>query len=196
MVRFFTQQTKKGKVYMRKVFIVAISCMLLFSQVASASVGYRNNRVFSGAAADIDFRNTYSSKTGSVVAVYSNGYADGTTGDGVTHQVSGKVTEITSAQLAFGLILLEDIGALDGIDARWISLADGTQGQVITILLLYDTGGTLYISDDYVSSDVTPMTKTGWDDLAFADVNDSVTLLYFNDVVGWIITANNGVVIT
>lgn len=177
---------------MRKALMIALSIMLLCSQVASASVGYRNNRTFSGAVADIDFRNTYSEKTGTVVAVYSNGYADGSTGEGVTYNVSGE-SNLTSAALAFGVILLNDVGAIDGDDARFISIADGSQGQVVTIMLIGDTGGTLYITDDKTN---TTMTKTGWDDLAFDTVNDSITLLYFNSTVGWIITANNGVTVT
>jgi hypothetical protein len=115
--------------------------------------------------------------------------------EGVTLNVSGE-TNLTSAALAYGVIKLADTGALTGADTRYIALANGIKGQMVTIQLVAATAGTLYITDDYVSSGVFPMTKTGWDDIAFDAALDSVTLLYVDDVIGWVVIGGNSVTIT
>ncbi len=113
--------------------------------------------------------------------------------EGVTVNVSGE-SNLTSAALSYAVIQLADTGALDGADCRYISLADGVPGQMLTIQLLAATAGTLYITDDQVAAGV--MTKTGWDDIAFNAALDSVTLLYVDDTIGWIIVGGNSVTIT
>ena len=40
------------------------------------------------------------------------------------------------------------------------------------------------------------VTKTGWDDIAFNAALDSVTLLYVDDSIGWIVVGTNSVTIT
>jgi hypothetical protein len=78
--------------------------------------------------------------------------------------------------------------------SRSITIGDGTPGQMITVMVDADSGGTLYITDDKAASG--SVTKTGWDDIAFADALDSVTLLYVDDTIGWIVVGNSGVAIT
>lgn len=67
--------------------------------------------------------------------------------------------------------------------AEALTLANGTPGQVLHLILASDGGtGTL-----------TPATKTGYSTIVFDDVKDSATLYYVNDVVGWIILGAAGV---
>ena len=151
---------------------------------------YAEQERYVGEATNIKFEGQNVSSDGSQVTVLCNGHKDG-----VTTCVSDntKSTNLTSVELAYGVIVLADIGSLDGADARYISIADGTPGQMVTIVLASATGGTLYITDDQVGS---ADTKTGWDDIAFNAALDSVTLLYVDDTNGWIIIGGNSVTIT
>ena len=66
--------------------------------------------------------------------------------------------------------------------AEALTLADGLPGQLLKIVLAGDGGdGTL-----------TPSTSTGWATAVLADVKDSLTLLYVNDTVGWIVLGYSG----
>ncbi|MBI1234759.1 MAG: hypothetical protein GC208_09685 [Alphaproteobacteria bacterium] len=71
-----------------------------------------------------------------------------------------------------------------GADAEALTLANGTPGQVITISLDTDGGGT---------GTLTPATATGFVSIAFADAGDNATLEYIDDTVGWIILGTAGV---
>lgn len=70
-----------------------------------------------------------------------------------------------------------------GADAEALTLADGTLGQVLTISLVVDGGGT---------GTLTPATATGWATIVFADAGDVATLKYVDDTTGWIILALYG----
>lgn len=167
--------------------LAVIVALLSFVACADASVGYRKDGEYQGAVADVNI-DGFASSDGRVLTIFSNGHRSG-----VTAPVTAKVTDIDAGMLAFGVINFADHGT--GVISRQISIADGTPGQMVTIMLEADTGTfTLYLTDDGVASGV--VTKTGWDDIAFNDALDSVTLLYVDDVVGWIIVGNNGVVVT
>lgn len=71
-----------------------------------------------------------------------------------------------------------------GADAEALTLANGKPGQVLTIVLGTDGGG---------DGTLTPTTKTGFATIVFADAGDTVTLLYVDDTVGWIIMGTAGV---
>lgn len=71
-----------------------------------------------------------------------------------------------------------------GADAEALTLANGVPGQVLTITLAVDGGGT---------GTLTPATKTGFTTIAFADAGDTATLLYVDDTVGWVIVGAAGV---
>ena len=65
--------------------------------------------------------------------------------------------------------------------ANALTLANGTNGQLLTIVMVVDGGdGTL-----------TPTTKTGFSTIVFGDVGDSVILQYFT-TLGWMVLSNNG----
>lgn len=76
------------------------------------------------------------------------------------------------------------IAKTTGADAEALTLANGVPGQVITIALVVDGGGT---------GTLTPATKSGFVSIAFADAGDIATLQYVNDTVGWVILGTAGV---
>lgn len=65
------------------------------------------------------------------------------------------------------------------------TLADGTPGQVLTIsITVIDGNGTFTL---------TPSRKHGFTSLVFEAIGDSVTLLYVDDTVGWILISQGSV---
>lgn len=71
-----------------------------------------------------------------------------------------------------------------GSDAEALTLANGVPGQVITITLVTDGGG---------SGTLTPATKTGFATIVFADAGDSAALRFVDDTVGWVLIGTAGV---
>lgn len=71
-----------------------------------------------------------------------------------------------------------------GSDAEALTLANGVPGQILVISLVTDGGGT---------GTLTPTTKSGFVSIAFADAGDTVSLLYVNDTIGWVILGSAGV---
>ena len=63
------------------------------------------------------------------------------------------------------------------------SLANGKPGQLMTFVLSTD-GGT--------NVDITPLTKTGFTSITLSDANDSCTIRYQDDTVGWVVAGNSG----
>jgi len=172
---------------MRK--LIAVTIALLFaSSFAYATVAVNDINGYVGEATNIYIEGQDTDFDGSQVTVLANGHKEG-----VTTNVSGE-TNLTSAALAYGVIILADTGSLDGSNARYIALADGTPGQMVTIQLYAATAGTLYITDDKVIAST--MTKTGWDDLAFNAALDSVTLLFVDTTYGWVVIGSNSVTVT
>lgn len=72
-----------------------------------------------------------------------------------------------------------------GGDAEALTLADGTVGQLLSIHLVTDGGGT---------GTLTPATPSGYVSIAFADAGDNV-LLQFTET-GWAILVNSGCTVT
>jgi len=71
-----------------------------------------------------------------------------------------------------------------GADAEALTLANGEDGQILTITLIVDGGG---------DGTLTPTTCSGFLTIVFADAGDTATLFYVNDTVGWIILGLTGV---
>lgn len=71
-----------------------------------------------------------------------------------------------------------------GGDAEALTLADGENGQVLVIDLDTDGGG---------DGTLSPTTCSGFTSIVFEDAGDVATLMYVDDVVGWIITGLAGV---
>jgi hypothetical protein len=70
-----------------------------------------------------------------------------------------------------------------GGDAEALTLADGEEGQILTITLGTDGGG---------NGTLTPSTSTGWATAVFADAGDTITVKYVDDSVGWILMSAYG----
>ncbi|MGE0425416.1 MAG: hypothetical protein AB7O88_24360 [Reyranellaceae bacterium] len=71
-----------------------------------------------------------------------------------------------------------------GADAEALTLANGTSGQILNIVLAEDGGGT---------GTLTPATKTGFSNIVFADAGDVAALRYVDDTVGWVLIGTAGV---
>jgi len=119
-----------------------------------------------------------------------NGFQDitknATTGAVTTNASYGKT-------ITGGVQALSGAGAADvtnlvtelttGAGAAAVTLADGTTvGQMKIITMVVDGGGT---------ATVTPTTFANGSTLAFADVNDTVCLVWAS-TIGWVIVSNNG----
>ena len=99
--------------------------------------------------------------------------------------VASEVTPLTAVHLAFGYIQIAN--GTRGIHP----LPDGVaEGKTITLSLLANPG--YLIGNDGDLS----MVKTGWSSIFFDDAGDAITLVWIDSTVGWIITANNGCVVT
>lgn len=105
---------------------------------------------------------------------------------GVTTNVSTEST-LMSAALAYGVINMQ-VGS-----AKTIGLNDGVTGQMITIICSVRDG-----ADAIISKTAFPVTthSTGWNTLTFDTQGDSITLLFMDSTVGWIVVGNNGVTIS
>ena len=172
--------------------LAVVIALLSFVSVSYASVAVNEKildvSTYVGEATNLEIEGQDVSFDGSRATILANGHKDG-----VTDNVSGE-SDLLAAAVAYGIIKLADVGSLDSGDERFISLANGTAGQMLTIILIADSGGTLYITDDKVASGT--MTNTGWDDIAFDSALDSVTLLWVDDTTGWIIVGMNAVTVT
>ncbi len=70
-----------------------------------------------------------------------------------------------------------------GADAEALTLANGKKGQILTIELVTDGGG---------AGTLTPTTVGNFATIVFADAEDTATLMYVDDTVGWIILGAAG----
>jgi len=164
-----------------------ILALLSFVACADASVGYRKDGEYQGAVADINI-DGFAEADGRVLTIFSNGHRSG-----VTTNVSQE-SHLTSAALAYGVINRTALN--NSVDYK-VTIANGEPGQMVTIVFTGLTSGTYTITDDGVAgASGSVYKKTGWDDIQFNAALDSVTLLYVDDTVGWIIVGQNSVTIT
>ena len=101
--------------------------------------------------------------------------------------VEGRIlgTSTTSAADSLAIpITASVVVKTTGADAEALTLADGAAGQVLTIVLGTDGGG---------DGTLTPTTMTGFATIVLADAGDTVTLMFVDDTVGWIIVGAAGV---
>jgi hypothetical protein len=100
--------------------------------------------------------------------------------------IVGGIVAVSGATTKAGAVLAVPIThrfvtmTTGGVEA--LTLANGAPGQLLTITLGTDGGdGTL-----------TPATCTGFATIVFADAKDTVTLLYVDDTVGWVLVGYYG----
>jgi hypothetical protein len=94
---------------------------------------------------------------------------------------TGKTTkDATNAAIPITHAIVE---GTSGAASAW-SLANGENGQVLTVVIVTDGG----------EATITPATATGWATAVLTDDIDTITMMYIDDVVGWIVlgTASDG----
>ena len=121
--------------------------------------------------------------------ISNNGFVGDFTGNvignvvgNVTGNLTGLVIGTTTTRSGAGAVPITAATVkLTTTGANALTLANGTDGQILSIVMVVDGGdGTL-----------TPTTKTGFSTITFDAVGDSVTLQYFT-TLGWMILSNNG----
>lgn len=174
---------------MIKLIGIALIALLSFVGSAYGAVSVDDIDGYVGDAVHVDIVGQKSTFNGDTVQILANGHKEG-----VTANVSTE-SHLTSAALAYGVIRKVSIDSTDDVK---VTLANGTPGQMVTIMLTDNvSGGDWVITDDGVSASVaSALLSTGWDDLTFDTDLDSITLLYVDDTYGWIIVGNNGVTVT
>ena len=99
--------------------------------------------------------------------------------------IRGGVQALSGAGAADTTNLITELTTAAGAAA--VTLADGTTaGQIKIITMVVDGGGT---------ATVTPTTFANGTSMAFADVNDTVMLVWAN-TIGWVIVSNSGAVVS
>jgi hypothetical protein len=115
-------------------------------------------------------------KNGTTGAITTNATYNGT--------ITGGVQALSGAGAADLTNLVTELTTAAGAAA--VTLANGTTaGQIKIITMVVDGGGT---------ATVTPATFANGTSMAFADVNDTVMLVWAN-TIGWVIVSNNGAVV-
>jgi hypothetical protein len=119
---------------------------------------------------------------GNVTGAVTGGVTGNVTGD-LTGRVFGTVATRSGAgavPLTAATVQVTTTGS-----AAALTLANGTVGQILTIVMTTDGGG---------DGTLTPTTKTGYTTITFNDVGDTVTLQYFT-TLGWMLVSNVGATI-
>ena len=115
-------------------------------------------------------------KNGTTGAITTNATYNGT--------ITGGVQALSGAGAADLTNLVTELTTAAGAAA--VTLANGTTaGQIKIITMVVDGGGT---------ATVTPATFANGTNLAFADVNDTVMLVWAN-TIGWVLVSNSGAVV-
>lgn len=100
-------------------------------------------------------------------------------------RVAGITSSTTSAENALAIpVTARYVSKTTGSDAEALTLANGVEGQVLTIGLDTAGGG---------DGTLTPATCTGFATVVLDDAGDNVTLQYVDDTVGWVIIGAAGV---
>lgn len=157
----------------KKLFIL-IAISLLICSVSYAAVGYKDTGAAAGAVTDLNVYGGVQSFDGSTLTVSMIGTARG----GVSAMVSGSL----AIPIAYDYITK----AIGGGAGAVHTLADGTPGQVITILAISVSGSGTAV--------ITPTTTTGFTTVTLDAAFEYVTFLYVDDTVGWVIVATNATI--
>jgi len=103
--------------------------------------------------------------------------------DAGTLRVNGITSSTTKAGGTLAVPITARYIAMTTGGAEALTLANGAEGQMITLNLTTDGGnGTL-----------TPATSTGFSTIVFVAAKDNATLQYVDDTVGWVIVGAAGI---
>jgi hypothetical protein len=168
---------------MRKQLAIFMAVFMVFALVSPsfASVGTKVDGIHR-TVADINFSGT---GTGGAISVDGNGLTFNLMLAGIGN---GGATSMASSDLAVP-ITHAYVGKSIAADSAFSAgtLANGEPGQSLTLYIYQDKGSVTFI--------LTPATASTYSSLSFDSVGDSVTLLYIDDTVGWIVTSYTSVTI-
>jgi hypothetical protein len=118
--------------------------------------------------------------------ISTNGFIGDFTGN-VTGVLTGRVVGTVTTRSGAGAVPITTgtVQISTGAGAAALTLADGTAGQLLTLVMTVDGGG---------DATLTPTTKTGFSTIVFDAVGDTVTLQYFT-TLGWMVVADSGATI-
>jgi len=163
---------------MRKIISLVMAIMLLVVTPSFAAVGIWIDGAPSFTATDIEFTEG--------VVTHVNGRAKfslllaGTANGGAATMT----TTDTAISTSYSLVR-KDIGVQVGLAG---TLADGSPGQVLTIIITARAGSGTFL--------VTPTTKSGFVRLTFDAADEYATLLFVDTTIGWVpIAASAGVIV-
>lgn len=101
--------------------------------------------------------------------------------------VASSSTNLLPANLPY-VLLRKFVSGGGGLDTTpGTTLQNGTIGQVLVLQIAGLMAGGTWV--------LTPTTKTGFTSITFDTKGDTVTLLYVDNTIGWIVVANGGAVI-
>jgi hypothetical protein len=144
-------------------------------EIANSVSGGTNQLIFEGATAD-DFETiitpTDATADATLVLPDDSGDIAYTPTGGTTYGAGAGALPVTHAYIAYT--------SVGGAEA--LTLADGSNGQILTIAHVTDGGNGV----------VTPATAAGWTSVDLADDGDMITLV-FVDTVGWAVMGTAGV---
>lgn len=119
--------------------------------------------------------------------ISQNGFIGDFTGNitgNVTGVLTGRVVGTVAARSGAGAVPITaaTVQITTAGTAAALTLANGTAGQLLTLVMIVDGGG---------DATLTPTTKTGFSTIVFDAVGDTVTLQYFT-TYGWMVVSNSG----
>ena len=140
-----------------------------FVDIVNSVWGGTNQLIFEGTDAD-----TEETVITVADATADNTFTFGDDSGSVTYTPTGKTTKDASdAALPLTHAIIE--GTSSGASA-W-SLANGENGQILTVQIVTDGG----------EATITPATSTGWATAVLTDDIDGISMMYIDDTVGWIV---------
>ena len=125
-------------------------------------------------------QNNIGSSTNQVNTVYAGNFVSAGTSNGSVSQVES----VAALPLSYGVVVMPVMNSVGAV----YTLANGVPGQVITFTVVNAVVG----SD---TDKITPATSTGFVSVTLTAVKQSVTLMFVNSSVGWIILGNAGATI-
>lgn len=162
---------------MKKILNLFLVVMLILSAVpAFAAVGLKIGVTPTGTCTDLAFTGNVISNNGSTctIPLQLAGSANGGAAS-----MSSNDTDV-SPSYAF---IRKNIG----FSAQAGTLADGSPGQMLTILISQEVATGSFV--------LTPTTKTGYASLTFDNPGDLATLLFVDSTIGWVLVAGNALTV-
>ena len=105
---------------------------------------------------------------------------------GVTVTISPITPNITSAMLAYGVIQMRGSSAA----VAYLGMANGVPGQMVTLQCTVYQGNNIVIGNYGIG-----ITKANFTTITFTGAAQSVTLLWLDNVTGWVVVGNAGTTI-